>query len=96
MSPLTPKQKQLLDFIMEHTEREGYAPSQKEIAQALGFRSLGTVQNYLVRLEREGFIERSWNARRGIRVVLPEGQRSRRESPLRPSRCRTPSKCPGP
>ena len=73
MSPLTPKQKQLLDFIMEHTEREGYAPSQKEIAQALGFRSLGTVQNYLVRLEREGFIERSWNARRGIRVVLPEG-----------------------
>lgn len=73
MSPLTPKQKQLLDFIIEHKEREGYAPSQREIAQALGFRSLGTVQNYLVRLEREGFIERSWNARRGIRVTLPEG-----------------------
>ncbi|TNF45968.1 transcriptional repressor LexA [bacterium] len=73
MSPLTPKQKQLLDFIMEYTEREGYAPSQREIAHALGFRSLGTVQNYLVRLEREGFIERDWNARRGIRVTLPEG-----------------------
>ncbi|MBN2721102.1 MAG: transcriptional repressor LexA [Proteobacteria bacterium] len=73
MSPLTPKQKRFLDFIIEHTEREGYAPSQPEIARALGFRSLGTVQNYLVRLEREGLLEKDWNARRGIRVRAPEG-----------------------
>lgn len=73
MTPLTPKQKKFLDFVMEHTEREGYSPSQAEIARALGFRSLGTVQNYLSRLEREGFIEKDWNARRGIKVKLPEG-----------------------
>jgi len=73
MTPLTPKQKQFLDFLIEHTEREGYAPSQTEIAHALGFKSLGTVQNYLVRLEREGLIEKDWNARRGIRVRIPEG-----------------------
>ena len=73
MSPLTPKQKRFLDFVIEHTEREGYAPSQQEIAEALGFKSLGTVQNYLTRLEREGLVEKDWNARRGIRVRLPEG-----------------------
>ena len=73
MSPLTPKQKRFLDFVIEHTEREGYAPSQQEIAGALGFSSLRTVQNYLTRLEREGLVERDWNARRGIRVRLPEG-----------------------
>ena len=73
MTPLTPKQKRLLDFIVEHTEREGFAPSQREIADALGFSSLGTVQNYLVRLEREGLIVRDWNARRGVRARLPEG-----------------------
>lgn len=73
MAPLTPKQKQFLDFVIEHTEREGYAPSQAEIARALGFRSLGTVQNYLVRLEKEGLVEKDWNARRGIRVRTPEG-----------------------
>lgn len=73
MTPLTPKQKRFLDFVIEHTEREGYAPSQAEIARALGFRSLGTVQNYLVRLEREGLVEKDWNARRGIRVRIPEG-----------------------
>jgi repressor LexA len=73
MTPLTPKQKRFLDFVVEHTEREGYSPSQAEIARALGFRSLGTVQNYLTRLEREGLIEKDLNARRGIRVRLPEG-----------------------
>ncbi len=69
--PLTPKQKRVLDFIREHIETEGYAPSQREIADAFGFSSLGTVQNYLVRLEREGRLTRSWNARRGVSVPPP-------------------------
>jgi repressor LexA len=73
LSPLTPRQKQFLDFVIEHTEREGYAPSQTEIAHAMGFKSLGTVQNYLVRLEKAGLIQKDWNARRGIRVLTPEG-----------------------
>lgn len=74
MSPITPKQKKILDFIHSHIEREGYSPSQQEIARAFGFRSLGTVQNYLVRLEREGLLNRPWNARRGMRVRYPEGR----------------------
>ena len=69
MTPLTPKQKQILDFIEDHLAREGYPPSQREIARAFGFRSLGTVQNYLVRLEREGLLARQWNARRGLRPL---------------------------
>ncbi|PLX83181.1 MAG: repressor LexA [Desulfuromonas sp.] len=69
MSPLTPKQKRILDFITGHIEQQGYPPSQQEIARAFGFRSLGTVQNYLVRLEREGALQRDWNARRGLRPV---------------------------
>jgi repressor LexA len=72
MSPLTPKQKKILDFIESFTAREGYAPSQQEIAHAFGYSSLGTVQNYLVRLQREGYLARDWNARRGLRVVRPE------------------------
>ncbi|MBN1140218.1 MAG: helix-turn-helix domain-containing protein, partial [Deltaproteobacteria bacterium] len=56
MTALTPKQKKLLDFIRAYTERAGYAPSQQEIAAAFGFKSLGTVQNYLVRLERQGLL----------------------------------------
>ena len=73
MSPLTPKQKKVLDFIETFTGREGYAPSQTEIARAFGFSSLGTVQNYLVRLEREGFLAKDWNARRGLRLTRTKG-----------------------
>ena len=72
MTTLTPKQKKLLDFIRSFTKRAGYAPSQQEIAAAFGFRSLGTVQNYLVRLERQGLLVKDWNARRGMRVLRPE------------------------
>ncbi|ALC14838.1 SOS regulatory protein LexA [Desulfuromonas soudanensis] len=74
MSPLTPKQKKILDFITAHLDREGYPPSQQEIAAAFGYSSLGTVQNYLVRLEREGALSRDWNARRGLRPTRPRGR----------------------
>jgi repressor LexA len=80
MSPLTPKQKRVLDFIERYQQREGYPPSQQEIARAFGFRSLGTVQNYLVRLEREGCLVRDWNARRGLRLQRPQPEG--RELPL--------------
>lgn len=73
MSPLTPKQKKILDFIEAYTDKEGYSPSQQEIARAFGYSSLGTVQNYLVRLEREGFLSKDWNAKRGMRVIRPKG-----------------------
>ncbi len=71
MSPLTPKQQQILDFIAAQTAAQGVPPSQQEIARAFGFSSLGTVQNYLVRLEREGLLDRPWNARRGLRLRRP-------------------------
>jgi repressor LexA len=80
MSPLTPKQKKIFDFIESFSRREGYPPSQQEIADAFGFRSLGTVQNYLVRLEREGQLERDWNVRRGMKIIKP--RESRIELPL--------------
>ncbi|TAL17899.1 transcriptional repressor LexA [bacterium] len=66
---ITPKQKNLLDYIGEFMARRGYAPSQREIADRFGFKSLGTVQNYLVRLERQGLLKRPWNAKRAIEPV---------------------------
>ncbi len=72
MSPLTPKQKAVYDYILEFTEQHGYPPAQQEIAQAFGWSSLGTVQNYLVRLQREGVLTKDWNARRGLRTLQPQ------------------------
>jgi repressor LexA len=68
-SGLTPKQKTLWDFVRGFSEKHGYMPSQQEIADHFGFSSLGTVQNYLVRLERMGMIQKEWNSKRGMKIV---------------------------
>ncbi|WP_029918521.1 transcriptional repressor LexA [Pelobacter seleniigenes] len=80
MSPLTPKQKAVYDYILEFTEQHGYPPSQQEIARAFGWSSLGTVQNYLVRLQREGVLSKDLNARRGLKTL--QSQSSGIELPL--------------
>ncbi len=73
MSPLTPKQKAVYDYILNFSETRGYPPSQQEIAKAFGWSSLGTVQNYLVRLVREGVLSKDWNAKRGLKILHPQG-----------------------
>ncbi len=66
---LTPKQKKLFDYLVDFERKHGFMPSQHEIAKKFGYRSLGTVQNYLVRLEQQGLLTKDWNARRGLRLV---------------------------
>jgi repressor LexA len=67
---LTPKQKKILKFIIDYFKKNGFAPSQKEIAQEFNFSSLGTVQNYLVSLEKIGAIKKTWNGKRAIEINL--------------------------
>lgn len=68
--PLTPAQKRFLDFLEEFQNEHGYAPSQREIAKALGFSSVGTVQRYKEKLEELGYLESS-GANRGLKVRSP-------------------------
>ncbi|HJV35868.1 transcriptional repressor LexA [Geomonas sp.] len=70
---MTPKQKKVLQFISEFHEKNGYQPSQAEIAKGCGFESLGTVQHYLRILERDGHLARQWNAKRGLQLTSAEG-----------------------
>ncbi|GFO62877.1 LexA repressor [Geomonas paludis] len=68
---MTPKQKRVLDFILDFVDRHGYQPSQQEIAAGCGFDSLGTVQHYLRALERHGQLARQGNAKRGLQLANP-------------------------
>ena len=67
---LTPKQLKVIEYIAEFQKQQGYAPSQHEIAKHFEFKSLGTVQNYLTRLEKQGLLRKSWNAKRSLEVVF--------------------------
>lgn len=65
---ITPKQKRLLDFISQFVFENGYAPSQQEMAKAFGYKSLGTIQDFLIRLQEQGHLQKPWNAKRGIKI----------------------------
>ena len=80
--PLTRRQREIFDFVAQHIEGKGYAPSFEEIAQQFGFQSLATVHEHLTNLERKGFIRRAHNESRAIEIVPPKGQTGATELPF--------------
>ncbi len=69
---ITKKQKAVYDYIIEYSDRQGLAPTQKEIKDHFGLKSFGSVQRYLKYLVDAGYLEMDWNARRGLKVVSEE------------------------
>jgi repressor LexA len=67
--PLTKRQKQILDYIGEFIDSNGYPPSFEEIAEAFGYSSLATVHEHLSNLERKGYIRKAYNESRSIELT---------------------------
>lgn len=67
--PLTPRQREILDYLVECIDLYGLAPSFEEIAEAFDLRSLATVHEHLGNLERKGWITRAYNEARSITVL---------------------------
>ena len=68
MKELSPKQKEILDFIGESVAANGYPPSVREICAAVGLNSPSTVHLHLKTLERMGFISRGAGKTRAIKL----------------------------
>jgi repressor LexA len=58
MSELSGSQHALLDFLRSYIDEQGYPPSYREMAAALGFRSTNGVAYQLRCLEEKGYLER--------------------------------------
>jgi len=67
---LTPRQRQVLEFIISHIDNNGYAPSQREIAAHLQVSGTLPVAKHLQALERKGCIKRD-HVNRGIALTGP-------------------------
>jgi repressor LexA len=80
--PLTKRQREILDFLTNYSEQNGYAPSFEEIARQFNYNSLATVHEHLTNLERKGYIRRSYNESRSIEVLPPRGTSAASEIPL--------------
>lgn len=66
---LYPRERQLLDFITQFIERYGYAPTLKEIGEAMNMHSPATVHEHIDRLRQKGFIKKLDGTSRGLDVV---------------------------
>ncbi len=69
MKYVTERQRDILNFIREFQRERGVAPTHREICDAFGFSSYGTVYKHLSLLEKKGLIRRDWNQKRGVELV---------------------------
>lgn len=65
---LTKRQKEVLDFIADFVEENGYSPSYEELAQGLKLASLATVHKHIQALESRSYLRRMFNQSRSIEV----------------------------
>jgi len=77
VQPLTKRQREILDYLQEFIQQNGYAPSLEEIGRRFGLSSLATVHKHLTNLQDKGVIRRSWNRSRSVELLSARvGQRA--------------------
>jgi len=76
---LTQRQKQVLDFLVEFVEKNGYNPSYEEIAGGMNLASLATVHKHIAALEAKHYVRRSFNQSRSLEVSAKYLQEYRRQ-----------------
>lgn len=70
MAPVIYKrQQQILDFIKQHIQSTGSAPTLKDIAKAIGVSSLATVHEHLATLESKNLLRRKSGKNRSMEIV---------------------------
>jgi len=83
MATLTKRQKQMVDYLENYIEENGYAPTLAEVGQYFGLSSLATVHKHLRNLESKGFIRRTHNHSRALEIAgKTNGSAAARELPL--------------
>jgi len=78
---LTKRQKQVLDFIANFVDENGYCPSYEEIARGLELASLATVHKHISVLEAKSYLKRGFNQSRSLELAPKYLQEQRRSKP---------------
>lgn len=72
MAELTPKQGEILEYIVEEVREKGYPPTVREIGKAVNLKSSSTVYSHLMSLEKKGFIRRDPTKPRAIEILTAQ------------------------
>ena len=79
---LTRRQKEVVDFISNFVDENGYSPSYEEIARGLDLASLATVHKHISALQAKNYLRRGFNQSRSIEIgpkYIQEQRRNRQE-----------------
>ncbi|CAN5170166.1 transcriptional repressor LexA [soil metagenome] len=69
MEPLTKRQAEILKYVSEHIEDQGYAPSYREICSHFGLSSTATVAEHIETLKMKGYLHQEENLARSIQIA---------------------------
>ena len=69
---LTKRQREILDYVTEFINKNGYAPSIREIGDNFKLSSPATIHVHLENLKKKGFLKTSYNEARSIELVPSE------------------------
>ena len=72
MGVLTERQRVVLDEVARFLHCNGWPPTTRELAEALGLSSTFGVRKHLMELEKKGFIAREPGTARGLRILQLE------------------------
>ncbi len=73
MTELSTKERLIFEFISDCLEKDGYAPTVRDICSALGIKSTSSVHDYLRRLETKGYIKKSSGKSRALSIEAGTG-----------------------
>ena len=68
MKGTSAKQQQILDFVGSYTDENGYPPTVREIAAAVGLRSPSTVHSHIKKLIEQGYLDKAGRKTRTVSV----------------------------
>lgn len=69
---LTPKRKQILDYIIGYIKKKGFSPSLTEIKKRFGLHSVATIHEHIKALKEDGYLQTQKNQRRSIEIARSE------------------------
>lgn len=66
---LTPRQKEVFDFVQSFLAEKGYPPTHAELMQHFRWKSPGTVQDLLKALVRRGYLQKDWKTANSLKIT---------------------------
>lgn len=76
---ISPKQREILEYLKKQTLTRGYPPAVREICEAVKLKSTSSVHSHLETLEKNGYIRRDPSKPRAIEIMDDSFNLSKRE-----------------